>query len=107
MKWQTILPWGLFVVCGIVLVVNVFWPSKTQDTFYRDKYIESLNDKLKMSEEYRKEVVEMKDAELSESRKRDSLNIMRSKANTIRYEKIPSSVRNMSSEELRRAVWEY
>jgi flagellar biosynthesis protein FliP len=100
MKWQTILPWGLFVVCGIVLVVNVFWPSKTQDTFYRDKYIESLNDKLKMSEEYRKEVVEMKDAELSESRKRDSLN-------TIRYEKIPSSVRNMSSEELRRAVWEY
>lgn len=104
MKWQTMVPWALAIGAGIYILVKAFAPSKTQDTFYRDKYIESLNDKLKMSEGYRKEIIEIKNAELAESRKRDSLSIIRSKINTIRYEKVPVIVNAIPHSELASAI---
>jgi hypothetical protein len=87
-----------------VLLVNAFGPSNKPDDKFRDLYFKSQDDKLKMSEDFRKEQKASYDKQLLESTEREAKLIEKSKVNTIRYEKVPVIVNAIPHSELASAI---
>lgn len=104
----------ILLVVGIVagaaavfLIVTIFKPSQKQDDKYLNMVLAMKDQQIKEQQDLRKELIEHYNQDLAESHYRDSLLVIKSKTNTIRYEKVTTDIRNLSNEELRRAVLEY
>lgn len=104
--WVTILLIALAVVATF-LITNAFGLSQKTDTKYFDLLMAEKDKQIEREKEVQKEIKAFYDPIIAESRRKDSLLAEKSKVNTIRYEKIPSTVRNYSNEELRGAVYDF
>lgn len=100
MNWKVILPWVFAIIAAIILVVTLFKPSQKQDTKYFDLLLAEKDKSIQREQSYRIEVQTMYDKIIEESRYKDSLLQLRSKTNTIRYERIPVVVNSLSQPEL-------
>lgn len=101
----------ILLVVGIVagaaavfLIVTIFKPSQKQDDKYLNMVLAMKDQQIKEQQDLRKELIEHYNQDLAESHYRDSLLVIKSKTNTIRYEKVPATVNALSQPELVSAI---
>lgn len=103
MNWKAIIPYALFGICAVVLIVVLFKPKQREDKYL--KMVLNLKDSLISQERsYRISEAAKYEQDRSEWLQRDSVYREKSNTNTIRYERVPVNVRNLSHDELRGAV---
>lgn len=101
MKQNIIL--GILVVIVGILIFGLF--RKQPDSNL--ELIKAKDETIKAVTSERDVYRKWKDDEVREGQKKDSLLQLRYKTNTIRYEKIPVIISNLSDDELRSAVENY
>ena len=98
---------GVIGIAAIILIISLL-------TSYRNKGDDSYKELIKAKDETIQAVIrerdayrQWKDEKIEELQKMDSMLQTKVKTNTVRYEKIPVTVSNLSDDELRRAVENY
>lgn len=98
---------GVIGIAVIILAISLI-------TSYRNKGDDSYKELIKAKDETIQAVIrerdifrQWKDDAINELHKKDSVLQLKIKTNTVKYEKIPVTVGNLSDDELRRAVEEY
>lgn len=98
---------GVIAIAAVILVISLL-------TSYRDKGDDHYKELVKAKDETIQAVIrerdtyrQWKDDAIDELHKKDSVLQLKIKTNTVRYEKIPVTVGNLSDDELRSAVENY
>lgn len=96
---------GVFVLGGLFILFT-FINKKKSGVDYKE-LIKAKDETIQAVIRERDTFRQWKDDAINELKEKDSLLQLKIKTNTVRYEKIPVTVSNLSDEELRRAVEEY
>lgn len=94
----------LAIGCAIFIIVTLFGPSRKQDNTYLNLLLAEKDARLKDEQAFRLSETQRADKELANSRSKDSLLQLRSKTNTIRYERVPVIVNAIPHSELSGAI---
>lgn len=105
MNLKSIIPWVITIVCVGLLLSSVFRQCQKVGTDPNvERLIKHMDDDLKEEQELRKSETARAEGYLQESKYKDSLLQLKSKTNTIRYERVPVIVNSLNQPELVSAI---
>lgn len=100
-NFSTIFPW---ILLGAAVIIFITFFNKSKDGIDYKELIKAKDETIQAVARERDAYREMKDEAIKALQEKDSLLQLRVKTNTIRYEKIPVMVGNLSDDELRSAI---
>ncbi len=101
---------ALLIVLGLLIVIllaGIFFRKPMPDNSLVKELVKAKDSEIQSITRERDIYRQWKDEARNELLKKDSLLNTKFKTTVINYEKIPSNVRNLTNEELRRAVYSY
>lgn len=104
-KQRIVIIIGILVLAGIIIMFTFLY--RKTDSFDYKEIIKAKDETIQAVIREREVYRQWKDEAINELNKKDSLLQIKVKTNTVRYEKIPVTVGNLSDEELRSAVENY
>jgi len=97
---------GILVFAAVIIAFTFLSRPSSSGIDYKE-LIKAKDETIQAVIRERDVYRQWKDDAINELNKKDSVLQLKIKTNTVRYEKIPVTVSNLSDEELRRAVEEY
>lgn len=100
--WVILLVIG--AIAGTFILVKTFGPSQTEDSKWRDKAFELMEEKAQMERERRLESDSVFNVRLAEAKRQDTIYINNSKQNAQKIANVDRRVNDIPDNELTRAI---